>query len=282
MHLAPGNPFSDEKSLSPETLQSLNAYYQLDLSIWDQFLHYLVSLSKGNFGPSFSYGGTPVEQLIWQGFPISMVLGLQAFSIAIIVGYTSGIISAFKRGSLTDYFFFFSIVIGMSAPSFILAVFMQYFLSIEWHLLPIARWGGIAHTIMPSLALAALPAAFIAKLVRINTVETLEEDYMITAYSKGLSHRSILFKHIIRNACLPVLAYIGPLFAAIVTGSFVIEHLFHIPGIGRLFVYSVVNRDYPLIMGVTIFYSLLLLISVFVIDFIFHIVDPRIKKEGSV
>ncbi len=282
MHLAPGNPFSDDRNLAPEALHALESYYKLDLSIFAQFTHYLSEFAQGHFGPSFTYGLTPVEELIWAGFPVSLILGLQAFVFAVFFGYAIGILSALKRTSLLDGWFFTCSILGMAIPSFLIASLLQYLFAIEWPILPLGRWGGFSHTILPTLSLAALPATFIAKLARSNTLECLQEDYIELAKSKGLHPRTILLKHALRNSCIPVVSYLGPLFASIITGSFVIEHLFHIPGIGQLFVTSVTNRDYPLIMAITTFYGALLLGSVFVIDLFYHFIDPRIRKEGAI
>jgi oligopeptide transport system permease protein len=174
----------------------------------------------------------------------------------------------------------FIAVIGMSIPSFIMASLLQYFLSVKLHLFPIARWGGLQYMVLPILALSALPTAYIARLTRTNVIETLKQDYILMAKAKGLKNREIIFRHVLKNSLFPVVSYLGPLSASILTGSFIIEKMFGIPGLGRWFVLSISNRDYTVIMGITMFYSFILMIAVSFVDIVYYFIDPRLRKKG--
>jgi oligopeptide transport system permease protein len=238
----------------------------------------LKGLAAGELGPSFKYQGRSANDIIGEGFPISFTLGLEAIALAIFLGILLGTWAALKRGRWQDHLTMIWAVLGISVPSFILATFLQYLFAMKLDLLPVARWGGLAHSILPALALSALPTAFIARLTRANMVEVLQQDYILTAKSKGLTGFQIVFRHVLRNTLLPVVSYLGPLSAAVLTGSFVVEKIFGIPGLGQWFVLSVTNRDYTLIMGLTIFYSAILMASVFIVDILYCLIDPRIKN----
>lgn len=281
MRLAPGNPFTSEKKLLPEIEANLNAYYGLDQPWYVQYWEYLVRIANWDFGPSFKYKSQTVNELINNGFPVSLALGAQAILIAVAIGVILGIIAALKHNKWQDYSAMIVAVMGISVPSFIMATFLQYFLAIKWQVFPVALWESPMHTVLPSLALAASPMAFIARLTRSSMLEVLANDYIKTAKSKGLSQGVITVKHTIRNAMLPVVSYMGPLSAGIITGSFVIEKIFGIPGLGSHFVLSIGNRDYTVIMGVTVFYSIILLVSILLVDIVYGLVDPRIKLAGG-
>ena len=276
MHTIPGDPFMQDKAIPEEILKSMKAYYGLDKPLYIQFLNYLDGVIHGNLGPSFKYEGRTVNDIIRSGFPISCYLGIEALIISVFGGIVLGSIAACKFRSFADYITMVIAVIGISVPSFILATFLQYLFAMKLSLLPVARWGSFAHTIMPALALSALPLAFIARLTRSNMIEVLQQDYIQTARSKGLNPFQVIWKHALRNSVLPVITYIGPLTASIMTGSFAIEKIFGIPGLGQWFVLSITNRDYTVIMGLTLFYSALLLLSVFLIDLLYCLIDPRI------
>ena len=279
MHAIPGDPFIQDKAIPEEILQALHKHYGLDKPLYIQFFKYLDGVIHFEMGPSFKYEGRTVNEIISTGFPVSFYLGMEALVIAVFGGIVLGSIAAMCHRRLPDYLMMMIAVIGISVPSFILATFLQYLLAMKLSLLPVARWGSFSQTIMPALSLAALPLAFIARLTRSNMIEVLQQDYIQTAKSKGLNGITILVRHVLRNALLPVVTYIGPLAATVMTGSFAIEKIFGIPGLGQWFVMSITNRDYTVIMGVTVFYSALLLLSVFIVDLLYCIIDPRIQLK---
>jgi oligopeptide transport system permease protein len=283
MRIAPGNPFTSEKRLPPEIEANLNAHYGLDQPWYKQYAQYLVKVATWDFGPSFKYKGQTVNDLIADGFPVSLYLGLEALLIAVFFGILLGVFAAVRQNSWIDYSSMSLAVIGISVPSFIMAAVLQYIFAIKLQWFPIATWGSFKHTILPALALAMMPLAYIARLTRSTMLEVLNNDYIKTAKSKGFSERVIVYRHALRNSLLPVISYLGPLTANIITGSFVIEKIFGIPGLGAHFVQSITNRDYTVIMGVTTFYSIILLLAVLLVDIVYGLIDPRIKvsaKEG--
>jgi len=277
VHSIPGDPFTDEDTVPEEIIKQLNHYYGLDQPIWDQYKLYLNNLLHGDFGYSFKYIGRSANSIISDGFPISLTLGLEALCLAIPLGILLGSIAALNRGKWQDQLTMMAAVIGISVPSFILATILQYVFAMQLDLFPVARWGTIQQSILPALSLAAFPTAIVARLTRSNMVEVLQNDYILTARAKGLSTVQVVTKHALRNTLLPVISYLGPLSANVLTGSFVIEKIFGIPGLGQWFVMSVANRDYSLIMALTIFYSAFLMLSVFIVDIIYSALDPRIK-----
>jgi oligopeptide transport system permease protein len=277
MKLAPGDPFSEEQSLRSDIHESLREQYGLHRPWWIQYGDYLSHLLQGQLGYSFKYPGRSVNSIIQEGFPISAQLGFQAFCLALFFGIGLGTFSALRSHLWQDRLIFIVTTIGLSVPSFILATLLQYSLAIYFPLFPLARWGTLAQTILPSLALAAAPMAFITRLTRMGLLEVLKTDYIKLARAKGLPLTLWLWRHALRNALLPVLSYLGPLLTNVLVGSFVIEKIFSIPGLGQWFVNSVSNRDYPLIMGLTLFYSLILLSAVFLVDLLYGIWDPRIR-----
>jgi oligopeptide transport system permease protein len=281
MRLAPGNPFTSEKQLPPEIEASLNEHYGLDKPWYVQYGDYLKRIVQWDLGPSFKYKARTVNDLINDGFPVSLALGIEAILIAVAFGILLGVIAALKHNKWQDYTAMIIAVAGISVPSFIMATFLQYFLAIKWGIFPVARWESFMHSVLPALALASTPMAFIARLTRSSMLEVLSNDYIKTAKAKGLSQGVITIKHTIRNALLPVVSYLGPLSANIITGSFVIEQIFGIPGLGSHFVTSITNRDYTVIMGITVFYSILLLASVLLVDIVYSLIDPRIKLAGG-
>ncbi len=277
VHSIPGDPFTDQQTSSIEIIESMKRYYGLDKPIWQQYTIYLKNLLHGDLGYSFKYVGRSANSIISDGFPISLTLGLEALFLAITLGITFGSISALKRGRWQDQLTMIAAVFGISVPSFILATLLQYVFAMQLDWLPVARWGSVQQSILPALALSALPTAIIARLTRSSMVEVLQQDYILTAKAKGLSTFQVVFKHALRNTLLPVVSYLGPLTANVLTGSFVVEKIFGIPGLGQWFVLSVSNRDYSLIMALTIFYSAFLMLSVFIVDILYSWLDPRIK-----
>lgn len=281
MRAAPGGPFTSEKQVSPEILANLNAYYGLDKPWYHQYFDYLVKVAHWDFGPSFKYKGQSVNDLISSGFPVSFTLGMEAIFIAIAIGVLLGVIAAMKHNKWQDYTAMIIAVFGISVPSFIMATVLQYIFAIKLEMFPVARWESFMYTVLPALALSATPTAFIARLTRSSMLDVLSNDYIKTAKAKGLRQSAITIKHTIRNALLPVVSYMGPLVAGILTGSFIIEKIFGIPGLGDHFVTSITNRDYTVIMGVTVFYSVLLLVSILLVDIAYGLIDPRIKLTGK-
>ena len=281
MKTIPGDPFSDEKALPEEIHNALLKHYGLKDPWYQQYIKYIKSIVTWDLGPSFTDNARTVNEIIKQGFSISVVLGLEAFSIALAFGVALGVAAAIHRGTRDDYLTMIFATIGISVPSFILATLLQYILAFKLGWLPVARWGSFSQSILPAISLAAMPMGFIARLVRSNMIDVLQQDYIKTARSKGLPQRYVLFHHCLRNALCPLLPYLGQLMTNILVGSFVIESIFGIPGLGQWFVNSVNNRDYPVIMGTTVFYSLILLTTLFFADILYSRLDPRINQVAK-
>ncbi|MDX8361429.1 ABC transporter permease [Cytobacillus sp. Hm23] len=277
MQAAPGGPFTSEKPPPPEIQQKLNEYYGLDQPLYVQYFDYLVSVASWDFGPSFKYKGQSVNDFINSGFPVSLILGLEAIFLALAFGVLFGVISALRHNKWQDYSVMILAVLGISVPSFIMASVLQYVFAIKLGVFPVARFESFSYHVLPAIALASTPLAFIARLTRSSMLEVLASDYIRTAKAKGIKNTVIVVKHAIRNALMPVVSYMGPLTAGILTGSFVIESIFGIPGLGSHFVRSITDRDYTTIMGVTVFYSILLLVSILLVDILYGLIDPRIK-----
>ncbi len=277
MHAIPGDPFIGDKVIPEEVLKSLYAYYGLDQPLWVQYMNYLKGIFSGELGPSIVYHGRSVNQFIKEGFPISAQLGLQALFVSIPCGILLGTWAAMKRAQWQDSCSMVISTVGVSVPNFVLSSLLQFLFCVKFHLLPVARWGSFEHTILPTIALAALPTAYIARLTRSNMVEVLSQDYIRTAMAKGLPLFRISIYHGLRNAILPVITYLGPIATQILTGSFMIEKIFAIPGLGQWMIHSISGRDYPMIMGLTIFFSSFLMISMFLVDLVYSLLDPRIR-----
>jgi oligopeptide transport system permease protein len=279
MHSIPGGPFTGEKSLSPAVIQNIMERYHLNDPLWKQYTDYIMNIVQGDFGPSFKYEDRTVNQIIGDGLPISAVLGLCAASFALIVGIPAGIIAALRQNKWPDYLVMFSATIGISVPNFITATLLIYVFALKLDLLPAAMWGEFSQVVMPTIALAALPTAIIARLTRSSMLEVLGQDYIRTAKAKGLSTFTIIQRHALKNALMPVITYLGPMIAFILLGSFVIESIFAIPGLGRYFVMGIYNRDYTVILGITIFDAVMLVFLNFLVDIIYVLLDPRIKLD---
>jgi oligopeptide transport system permease protein len=277
LKLAPGDPFAQEQAVPQEILRSMRTHYGLDNPWYVQYGCYLKGIVTWDLGPSFKYEGRSVNAIIAEGAPISLILGLEALMIALVCGLLLGTFSAVRRGSHLERLTMILATLGISIPNFILATFLQYLFAMKWGVLPVARWGSFAQSILPAIALSAMPTAFIARLLRASMIEVLAQDYILTAKSKGFKFIYILTKHVFKNSILTVITYLAPLCSSILTGSFVIEKIFGIPGLGSWFVSSILNRDYTVIMGLTLFYSAILMSSVFFVDLIYSFLDPRIK-----
>lgn len=281
MHSVPGGPFASEKKVPPAVLKNLNERYHLDDPYWKQYVDYLYNVARLDLGPSFKYDRT-VNEIIKDSFPVSATLGAVAVTFALGAGLLLGVISAWRQGRWQDYTAMTLATLGFSVPSFILSGLLMYVFAFKLRLLPPAMWGSWQNVIMPALALSALPMAFIARMMRSSMLEVLQQDYIKTARAKGLGTGAILVRHAVKNAIMPVVTYLGPLVAAVFTGSFVVEKIFAIPGLGRYFVISVLNRDYTLILGSTVFYAVFLMVMNFLVDLIYAFLDPRIKlSEGG-
>lgn len=281
MHAVPGGPFTAEKNLPESVLKNINERYHLNDPLWKQYTDYLGNVVRGDFGPSFKYEARTVNDIIAESFPVSAELGFIAVSIAVSLGVPAGVIAALRQNRWPDYLAMFGATIGISVPSFILATLFIYLFALKLELLPAAMWDGPEYAVLPAMALAAFPTAFIARLTRSSMLEVLGQDFIRTARAKGLSGFVIIWRHALKNALIPVVTYLGPLIAAILTGSFVVESIFAIPGLGRHFVTSIYNRDYTVILGITIFYSTFLVVLNFLVDLAYAWLDPRIKLTGG-
>jgi len=283
MHSIPGSPFTDERTTNETVQKNLEAYYHLDEPLFYQYISYLKSAVLLDFGPSIKKTSDTVNELLARGFPVSFELGMVTLIVAIFSGITLGVIAALKHNEIIDYVAMTIAVLGISVPSFVLATLLIQQVAVNWGILPVATWSSVKHMILPTIALATGPMAIIARLTRSSMLEVLTQDYIKTAKAKGLSPVKIVFKHALKNALLPVVTVLGALSASILTGTFVIEKIFAIPGMGKYFVDSINTRDYPVIMGTTAFYSTILILMLFLVDLAYGLLDPRIKlhkKEG--
>ncbi len=281
MRIAPGSPFASEKSLPPEIEAALQEEYGLNNPWYIQYKDYLVSTAHLDFGESMKYKGRSTNDMIAESFPISLTLGVEAMILAVGLGVLVGVITSLYHNRFPDYLGTTIAVLGISVPSFILAGLLQYFVGLKMQLLPISGWNGFIYSIMPAFAIAVTHMGFIAKLVRSSMLEQNSSEYVKMARAKGLGKWTTVFKHTLRNALLPVVTYLGPLFAGVITGSFIVEQIFAIPGLGKYFVTSITNRDYTVIMGTTVFYSIILLLAVLIVDIIYGLIDPRINLKGG-
>ena len=277
MHAIPGGPFTAEKSLPPYVLHSIEERYKLNDPLYKQYGDYLCNLVQGDLGPSFKYPGRSVNDIIKDGFPVSFKLGIEAILIAIIIGIPAGILAGVKKDKWQDRAVNFFTTLGVAVPSFVVAALLIYVLSTKLHFFRSAMWNGWRYEIMPAVALSGMPMSFIARLTRSSMLDILSQDYIKTARAKGLSWSKVLIKHALPNSLIPVVTYLGPMTASILTGSFVIETIFAIPGLGQYFVTSIYNRDYTVILGVTIFYSVIVIVLNMVVDLLYPLLDPRIK-----
>ncbi|MFV9511186.1 ABC transporter permease [Tepidibacillus sp. LV47] len=278
MHAIPGDPFTSEKKLPESTIQNLKAFYGLDKPLLVQYVNYLKNIVvHQDFGPSFKSKTLTVNDYIASNFPVSAQLGIQSLLIALVFGLTLGVIASLRHNTALDYTAMIIAVLGVSVPNIVLAPILINIFAVKLKWFPIAMWGTFAHTVLPSIALGAHSMAVIARLMRSNMLEVLNQDYIRTARSKGLSSFVVVWRHTIRNAILPVITILGPLAATLLTGTFVVEQIFGIPGLGKYFVQSVSDRDYPMILGTTIFYSAILITANFLVDIAYGLIDPRIK-----
>jgi oligopeptide transport system permease protein len=279
IRLAPGGPFDTERAVPPEIAANLNRVYHLDQPLPLQFAHYLASVATGDFGPSFSYKDFTVTELIWQGFPVSLQLGLSAILLAVVIGSTLGTLAALRQNHMADYSVMAVAMTGIAIPNFVMAPLLTLVLGVYLRVLPVGGWGDghqLQYKILPVVALALPQIAYVARLTRGSMIEVLRSNYIRTARAKGLSEWVTVTRHAARAALLPVVSYLGPASAGIITGSVVIEQIFSIPGIGRYFVQGALNRDYTLVMGVVIFYGVLIILFNLIVDVLYGILDPKL------
>ncbi len=279
MNMVPGGPFLSEKAISPQATAALEAKYGLDKPLWQQYVTYMTDALHGDFGDSLKQRGRTVADIIAMKFPVSARLGGISVVISLILGVFLGSIAALKRGKFLDSFISVVATLGIAVPSFVVCTVLMYFFGVKLQILPTMGLGTAKNYIMPVAALSFYPTAYIMRLMRSSMLDVLGQDYMRTAKSKGVSGKMQLFKHALRNAILPVVTYVGPLLAYTVTGSFIVEKIFTIPGLGGEFIGAITGRDYTLIMGTTIFLATLVIIMNVVVDIVYKLVNPRITLK---
>ncbi len=281
MRLAPGGPFDRERMLSPEIEANIRKAYDLDQPLIVQYGIYLAKAFKGDLGPSFKYQDYTVVELIASGFPVSFRIGMTAIVLALIVGGSLGILAALRQNSVADHLVMGIAMVGITIPNFVIAPLLTLVIGVYFRLLPVGGYGegSLRNLILPTIALALPPVAYIARLTRASMIEVLRSNYIRTARAKGLPGRLVIGRHALRAAFLPVVSYLGPAIAGIITGSVVIEQIFGIPGIGRYFVQGALNRDYTLVMGVVIFYGSLIILLNLAVDLVYGLLDPKIRDD---
>ena len=279
LRLAPGGPFDSERKLPPEVLANLEAKYHLNEPLLQQYARYLSGIARGDFGPSYKYLDRGVTQIIAETLPTSALLGGLALVFTISIAFPIGLLAAYSRGSLIDRWCLLVGTLGISLPNFLLGALLIWLVDIELGWLQAGRWDDWQSMILPTITLGAAPAAYLSTLLRSTLIETLGEDFVRTARAKGLKESVVIIKHALTHSLIPALTVMGPLAAALLTGSFVVEYVFAIPGMGRYFITAVTDRDYPLIMGVTVVYTAILIFANFTVDLLYSYVDPRIRAH---
>jgi oligopeptide transport system permease protein len=279
MRLAPGGPFDKERRLPPEVEANLKAKYHLDEPLWKQYVRYVGNALQGDFGPSYKYSDRDVSEFIWEGFPVSMLLGALALVFALILGIIPGVIAALRQNTIWDYAPMSVAMLGVSIPNFVLGPLLVLIFSLGLYWLPPSRFDGPRYWILPAITLGAIYAAYIARLTRGGMLEVVRQDYVRTARAKGLPETTILFRHMIWGGLLPVVSFLGPATARILTGSIVVEKIFLVPGLGRYFIDAAINRDYTLVLGVVLFDSCLLILLNLVVDVLYGFLDPRVTYD---
>lgn len=277
MHAVPGGPWAREKALPAPTVAALNAKYGLDQPIYVQYITWAGNLVQGNLGPSYKYQDRTVNDIVADGIWTTVQLGLMAFALSVIVGIPLGIIAALGHNKWPDYLSTAISVIGIAMPSFVLALILVVFFGVTLRLLPTGGWKGPETWILPTIALAGFPIAVIARYTRASMLEVTRKDYIRTAHSKGLGDRAVVSRHMIRNALIPVVTILGPTLAFLVTGSFIIETIFGIPGVGRYYITSIAQKDYGVLMAMTILYAFAVAFLNLVVDVLYAYIDPRIR-----
>jgi len=279
LRVAPGGPFDSERKLPPEVIANLEAKYHLDEPVWQQYARYLAGIAQGDFGPSYKYLDRGVAEIIADTLPTSALLGILAIAFAILISFPLGLLAAYYKNSLIDRVCLLFATLGISLPNFLLGALLIWTVALQLGWLQAARWDQWSSAILPMITLGAAPAAYLAALLRSTLIDTFGEDFVRTARAKGLKESTVVVKHTLCNSLIPVLTVMGPVTAALLTGSFVVEYVFAIPGMGRFFINAVTDRDYPLIMGVTLVYTAVLVCANFLVDMLYGYVDPRIRTE---
>jgi oligopeptide transport system permease protein len=268
-----------QRRLDPAVEANLNAKYHLDQPQPVQFAQYILGLLHGDLGLSFTNPGFSVQEVIGRGLGATVQLGVLAAGLAVLLGVPLGVLAALKQNSLADYGSMFFAIVGYTTPSFVLGIFLIVLFAVHWHALPPGGWGKPAAMIMPVVTLAAAPTAILARYTRGSMLDIRDQDYVRTAHAKGLAERTVVFRHMLRNALLPIITVLGPVVAALVTGSFIVETVFRVPGVGRLYINAIFARDYPLIMGTTLLYAVAVAVFNLVVAMLYVVVDPRITYE---
>jgi ABC-type dipeptide/oligopeptide/nickel transport system permease component len=279
-HAVPGGPFDREKALPAEIIANLEKYYGLDQPMWKQYADYIGGIvTRFDFGPVYSSRSRRVNDIFADHLPVSAQLGFVAVIIALLIGIPLGVLAALKQNTLWDYLGMGVAIFGVSVPNIVLGplLIMVFALGLGW--LPVAGWGTPAKMIMPAFALGSGSAAIIARLTRASMLQVIREDYIRTARAKGLQERAVMVRHALKNAFIPVATILGPMFAALVTGTFVVEQIFAVPGMGRYFITSITNRDYPVVMGTILLYALILVLANLAVDVTYAFLDPRIRYK---
>jgi oligopeptide transport system permease protein len=279
LRLAPGGPFDRERQLPPEVLANIEAKYHLDEPLPRQYFLYLAGILRGDLGPSYKYIDRRVNDVIAETLPTSALLGALALFFALLIAFPAGIAAAYYRDSVVDRGAMFFSTLGISVPHFILGALLIWSVALQLGWLQAGRWDQWSSVILPSITLGAAPAAYLAALLRSSLIDTLGEEFISAARAKGLRETAVVLKHALAHSLIPVLTVMGPLTAALLTGSFVVEYVFAIPGMGRFFITAVTDRDYPLVMGVTLVYTALLFLANVVVDLLYGLIDPRVRTE---
>ena len=277
LRVLPGGPFDAEKALPDHIKANIEAKYNLNAPVYEQYLNYIGGLFKGDLGQSYKYIGRTVTEIISETLPVSFQLGIFALIVAFSVGITLGVLAGAYHNTFLDRAITTFAISGVSLPSFLIAAIFIMIFSFWLNMLPVAQWDGPSYYLMPVLVLGWRPIAVITRLTRASVLDVISSDFIRTAKAKGLNHKTVLFKHVLKNSLIPVLTFAGPLVAATLSGSFIAEHIFNIPGMGKHFIQSVSNRDYPLIMGLTLVFSTLLVFANLLVDLLYSYFDPRIK-----
>ncbi|MBK9164750.1 MAG: ABC transporter permease [Acidobacteria bacterium] len=279
IRLAPGNFYSDERSLPPAIEENIKRKYGLDKPVYQQYLIMMGNVVRGDFGDSLKYQGQSVNEIIFRHLPYSATIGVLAYLLALFIGLAAGIIAALRQNSAFDYGSMATAMLGLSVPNFVLGPILVIVFALWLFWLPPARWGGIANLVLPVITLAAIYAAYIARLTRAGMLEVMRSDYIRTARAKGLDEKTVLLKHGLRGGIVPVVSFTGPALAHLLAGTVVVERVFAIPGLGNIFIQSVLNRDEPLTLGIVAFLSILIMIFNLAVDISYGFLDPRIRYE---
>lgn len=279
IRFAPGGPFDSERAVSPEIMKNLNAKYHLDQPLYQQYLNYLRDLAHFDLGPSFKHANRTVNEIIGESLPVSAELGLISLAWALLIGVIAGALAALRPNTWLDYLPMSFSIIGICLPTFVIGPLLVLFFGLWKHWLPVAGWGSWEDMILPSLTLGFAYAAYISRLTRGGLMEIRTQDFVRTARAKGLSEARVLIRHCLRGGLLPVVSFLGPAMAGIITGALVTETIFNIPGLGRFFIESAVNRDYTVVMGTALLYFTLIFVCNFLVDIVYAFLDPRVKYE---